>query len=235
METKIKDTEIKSGKPVPTKQFFCEFLAKSSFELSTIVDVGTKYQTKELRENFKQVHQILIEPQNKYNTRIKELYKNNIFTILNVGCDSHVDTLYIHEKGEDFFKLPTHNKLNCEISDTEVKIETLDNICKELKNNLLLKIDTDGHEVGVLQGGRNYCLKKCAFVIIETTFKRFAEITDIMTKENFELFQIVDLCYFQNILWQVDLIFVRKDVREETKIFNPEFLAKDYYEYKPEY
>ena len=231
----MKNTKSKPNKPVPTKKHFCEFLAKSNFQISTIVDVGTKCQTKELRENFKQVHQILIEPQNKYNTRIKELYKNNIFTILNVGCDSRVDTLYIHEKGEDFFKLPTHNKLKREASETEVKIDTLDNICKELKNNLLLKIDTDGHEIGVLHGGRNYCLKKCAFVIIESTFDRFAEITDIMTKENFELFGVVDLCYTQNMFFQADLIFISKEVRETTPAFQIQgpIESSDYHEHKP--
>jgi FkbM family methyltransferase len=77
----------------------------------------------------------------------------------------------------------------------KVYISTLDKIIKEknfsLENNVLLKIDTQGHEKKVLQGAKE-TLKKVKIIMVETSFYElykgqplFKDVLDFLYQEGF--------------------------------------------------
>lgn len=231
----------------PSKQEFCKFLADTGFELSCVIDVGILTDTPELRTNFQHVKQILIEPQVKYFDVIRKKYKNNNYELLNIGCDEKPGELFLHERStHGGGGLPTHNSLKTYkssktyTSSTIVKVDTLNNISKDINEWILLKIDVDGKEVDILKGGIE-CLKKCAFVIIEATAERFQRIVDIMYDNDFSVFGIVDICYLKNSFWQCDLVFINNTVKPLHNEFDPEgswtseenIFAKEYRPYNP--
>jgi FkbM family methyltransferase len=224
----------------PSKQSFCNFLSNTRFPLSLIIDVGVLTDTPELRMNFPTVKQLLIEPQIKYNDIINKNYKKNIYDLLNIGCDSKEDILYLHSANMNPNELPSHNYLNNSFTNIQIKVDTLNNISKNIDKWILLKIDVDGKEIDILKGA-DKCLEKCAFVIIEAQIERFNEISNILHNSGFILFNIVDICYLKNTLWQCDLIFINKNVKELHNEFDPlndssinkHIFNNYYYEFKP--
>lgn len=226
----------------PSKQSFCNFLSNIKFPLCCIIDVGVLTETRELRLNFPKVKQLLIEPQVKYNDIIKENYKNNIFEVLNIGCDYKEDILYLQSGNiyKDNDELPSHNFITENTTSVKIKVDTLNNVSKEIYPWILLKIDVDGKEIDILKGA-DLCLPKCAFVIIEAQVDRFNEISNILHKSDFTLFNIVDMCYLKNTLWQCDLIFINNNIKHLNPEFDPlndpsinkNIFQNHYYEFKP--
>ncbi|MBN2144904.1 MAG: FkbM family methyltransferase [Candidatus Aureabacteria bacterium] len=97
-------------------------------------------------------------------------------------------------------------------------VTTLDHIVSSnrLKPPYLIKLDTHGYEIPILEGARN-TLNHTHAVIMETyNFKvahdslRFFEMCDYMKKTGFLPIDIVDLLHrkFDQALWQMDLFFI---------------------------
>ena len=80
----------------------------------------------------------------------------------------------------------------------------------------LLKIDVDGAEEMILEGAQE-ALKKCSVLVLECPRKRVAERIQLLNTAGFELLDIVDFCYYDGYLWQLDLVFI-----------NPRFAPPDY-------
>ena len=174
----------------------------------------------------------MVEPQSKYYNIIKNNYKNNNYELLEIGLDEKEGVMYLEESKIFNSDLPTHNHLTNKKTNTQVKVSTLDKISKDYNKWMIVKIDVDGKDVDILKGGLE-CLKKTAFLIIEAHYERFTSITDIMTKNNFTLNGIVDLCYIKNSFWQCDLIFINNEFSKKHKQFFPDFNPKDFIVYNP--
>ena len=87
----------------------------------------------------------------------------------------------------------------------------MDNILKDIDKYALLKIDVDGAEFDILEGSKTI-LNKIGFVIIESWTNRISDFIEFFNKHNFELFDIIDICYIRGKLSQVDLVFINKDL-----------------------
>lgn len=199
---------------------FCKFLSKLGFDLSCIIDVGVLTSTPDLLDNFPKTKHILIEPQAKYISIIKDNYKNIDYELYNIGLDKNKGVLYLHSHSIDDNDFPTHNQLSETESNIKVNVDTLDNISEKLEKWILLKIDVDGKEKDILNGGYE-CLKKCAFVIIEAQQDSFIDICKILQEQNFSIFNICDICYVKNSFWQCDLIFINNNVKSLHEEFDP--------------
>ena len=83
----------------------------------------------------------------------------------------------------------------------------------------LVKIDTQGAEKIILEGGAN-CIKNAAFIQLETQIQEYnknapftLDIINYMDNIGFRLYDIIDFHYNSfNLLIQVDLLFGRKDL-----------------------
>ena len=75
----------------------------------------------------------------------------------------------------------------------------------------LLKVDVDGAELAVLDGAGDR-LRDCSVICIESPLACLHERIGRLTAAGFRPYDIVDLCYYDEQLAQVDLVFVRADL-----------------------
>lgn len=201
----------------PTKTDSFLVLRNAGFRVGTVIDVGVQSCTAELLSTFPDVFHLLIEPVSEWNERMREIYgkKNIRFEIENIAiCASDgIGTLEI----EGF--IPgnplSHARLISGSPDPEktsrlVQTSTLDNLVasKSLTPPFLLKIDVDGLEGQVIDGAKK-TLNACHLVVVEATVAGITEIIGKMTEAGFVIYDIVDILYYDSLLMQVDLIFIR--------------------------
>ena len=77
----------------------------------------------------------------------------------------------------------------------------------DLPEPCLLKIDVDGPELDVLAGASS-TLAKSGVVIVEAPLQYIAARAGYLADRGFSIFDIVDLCYYDDQLWQADLMFL---------------------------
>ena len=113
------------------------------------------------------------------------------------------------------------------ISCEKIKQSKLDTIIdnSDITAPYLLKIDVDGLELAILSGATN-TLKNTSIVIIEEPLNKvitphFFERSNFLLDHGFYLLDIVDFAYYDGILWQVDLVFVRKDIVDNNDKLRP--------------
>lgn len=103
-------------------------------------------------------------------------------------------------------------------SQEEVQMTRLDDLLPNGDYHLV-KIDTQGAEKIILEGGAN-CIKNAAFIQLETQIQEYnknapftLDIINYMDNIGFRLYDIIDFHYNSfNLLIQVDLLFGRKDL-----------------------
>ena len=221
-------------KPNPSISFSCDFISKLDINISTVLDIGVKSQTLELKKFFKDKKQILIEPQKSYNELIESNYKGIDYTIENSACTNYNGEMYLHEEYLWDSKTPTHNYVSKKKSKVKVKTKTLDTICNEFAVNKwsLLKIDVDGEEINILKSGLN-SLENFCFIIVECVVERFTSINQILTENGFSLFHITDISYIENMMSQFDSVYVNKKFKGMDNLLHPTFNIETWHRHIP--
>jgi FkbM family methyltransferase len=193
--------------------------------VATVIDVGVLTGTHDLVAAFPKVPQILIEPIIEWNDTITATYrKHNIdFELLNVAASDANGVMmmetYTVRPGQPI----THARLTDKTAGAnlrEVEVKTLDTIIGErpgLQCPFLLKLDVDGAELKILEGARRV-LPNCSVVIIEADVRNFIGRATWLANSGFQLFDLVDICYYDGQLRQFDLVFLNKFLIEEMKI-----------------
>lgn len=67
-------------------------------------------------------------------------------------------------------------------------------------------------ELEVLRGAKQ-TLEKSSLVIIEATMAQLAARLNALVALGFDLFDIVDLCFYDDTLYQVDLVFINRRIK----------------------
>lgn len=150
--------------------------------IATIIDVGVAQFTPELIYLFPEKPHILFEPNTALYSEIRRHYtcKDIEYTLKETALD---------------------------------KITTLDSEISNLTYNkpYLLKIDVDGAELDVLAGAVN-TLPFCSCAVVECTVgagvTTMMQLLDFFNLHNFSLWDIVDMTYCQDHMWQVDIVLV---------------------------
>jgi FkbM family methyltransferase len=188
---------------------------------ATVIDVGAASGTHELYEAFADAHFILVEPLEEFAPALKKaaagLKKVDVFmgvaaskpgsVTLNVHADLVGSSIYREEEDSDVNGIPR-----------TVSAITLDQLCREKKavGPYLLKVDTQGAELEVLQGAEGI-LPETVFVILETSFfyifkggPQFFDCVSYMKDRGFVVYDLFDTQYRprDGALAQVDLAFV---------------------------
>jgi FkbM family methyltransferase len=193
----------------------------------TVFDVGVGYGTYPLYEAFPEARFILVEPlRNFENTinRITARYNCEVFYKAVSNAEGtgqiNIDTNDLEKSSFDD-RTPLTSTGN-RLEKQQVEVTTLDMIfeeCADLKKPILLKIDTEGHELKVLQGSRSL-LRVTDTVIMEVSIaKRFEdsyEFEDLLLfmKENgFSLFTFLDIIHARGELQPrfADIVFKRRE------------------------
>ena len=128
--------------------------------------------------------------------------------------------------GDSYYKENTFHHKN--LRSKKFLAETLDNI--KNKNNLpnpdLIKIDTQGSEIDILKGAKN-TLKKCKLIYLECPIAKsnqnnlnFHNYLTYMKKINYIPQEICEIHHFHGFLFQIDILFMRKDLYKKFNFDN---------------
>jgi len=191
--------------------------------IESIIDVGILTGTGELMAAFGDRKHLLIEPIVEWNDTIRAAYsKSKIdFDLVNVAASDTDGTMNMETVTVVPGKAISHARLTDKASGgteiRQVEVRTLDSLLaeRELPAPYLLKIDVDGVDLLVLQGARKHTLGKCNVVVIEANIRNFIERATFLQENGFELFDIVDPCYYDDRLRQFDLVFLNSSMVRE--------------------
>ena len=92
---------------------------------------------------------------------VKSFYLNTFFP----ASGSSLNTIHVDDKLWNFTRKLITGNLKKQFKTFEVKTDTLDNYCEEnnIDNIDILKIDTEGSELEVLEGAKNILKKQILF------------------------------------------------------------------------
>lgn len=189
--------------------------------IETVLDVGILTGTYELMSSFNNKKHLLIEPIIEWNDSINRNYsKSGIdYTLVNVAASNKDGTMNI----ETCTVIPGRPISHARLTDKQqgkdirtVTVRKLDTLLLEYPHSgpYLLKIDVDGAEIDILEGAVK-TLPLVNVVVIEANVRNFIERATFLQKQGFELFDIVDPCYYDDQLRQFDLVFANSQMISE--------------------
>ncbi len=203
----------------PTKDDCFKKLREIGVPIGSILDVGVKTCTYELVRCFPDKPHLLMEPIVEYLDEMRANYER-------ARIDHEVITAAMGDRdGEVRLKTSTvyadkpisHARITTDGEPDEqhriVPIRRVDSVVAErsLPEPFMLKIDVDGAELMVLKGASE-TLSKTSVVVIETGYANLLERAQAIAAAGFEIFDIVDISYYDGRFVQSDMVFVRKDV-----------------------
>ena len=209
----------------PTKDDCFEGLRKLNAPIGCILDVGVKTCTYELRRCFPDKHHLLMEPIAEYFDEMRKNYDsaNISYEAINAAISNRDGEVRLRTSSVYEDKPISHARItgDGEENDTHriVPSKTLDTITAERKLDepFLLKIDVDGAELLVLEGAAE-TLKKTSVVVIETGYANLAARAQAVIAAGFEIFDIVDLSYYNDRFVQADMVFMRSEIIRDHKL-----------------
>jgi FkbM family methyltransferase len=195
-------------------------LLQSGLKISTILDVGVQFQTKELRENFVSAKHVLFEPVREYHDEIRRHYAGRDYELFEIALSDETGRANLQVFDITGSGSISHSSLKAggEAGGRDIASVRLDDFMqtRNYADPYLLKIDVDGNELKILAGAVN-TLRQCMCVVVECPISLndglFFERAQFLRNQGFSLWDIVDFCYYKDQLSQVDLVFIRNDVK----------------------
>lgn len=180
---------------------------------STVIDIGVQKGTIELYETFPEAHHLLYEPVQEHEDDLKRIAASLPHCDYAIAAVTNVDgEVNLSVTPNHMYAAVTQDDQVANREVRTVRAARLDTLVSEATADVpfLIKIDTDGHEIAVLEGA-GQTLKNTACVVIESTlFIQFHDVIDFMRGEGFVVYDILEPLYrlLDDALWQVDLVFV---------------------------
>lgn len=201
-------------------------LKATGISIESILDVGVQHSTPALMEVFSDVPHILFEPIDDYYPHIHKNYAGFSYTLVEAAISDYDGFLNIKSERKTRGDEISHSYIvQSATSDSRKVLSTrLDTYIKThtVAVPYLLKIDVDGPEVpsSILRGARE-ALGKASVVVIEMTVDKFMDRAILLHEQGFDVWDICDLCYYGNCLWQADVVFVRRDIKKNIAALSP--------------
>ncbi len=203
----------------PTKDDCFKKLREIDAPIGTILDVGVKTCTYELLRGFPDKPHILMEPIVEYLDEMRKNYERAgvSFEIVNAAISNRDGEVRLKTASVYEDKPISHARITSDGDEDAqhriVPTQRLDTIISErsLDQPFLLKIDVDGAELLVLEGAQK-TLEKTSVVVIETGYANILERAQAVASAGFQLFDIVDISYYDGRFVQTDMVFMRNDI-----------------------
>jgi FkbM family methyltransferase len=201
----------------PLKKEALDLLVSRHIDIACVLDVGVLSGTAELLQAFPDKKHFLFEPVAEFADMIEQNYAGIDHELINVAVsdtDGEVVLSLERKVNEDI----SHSRILpgrvAEKEDRVVPMLSLDSWLREraIEGPFLLKIDIDGEELSVVAGATEV-LKHSSVVIIEATAETMAARLQAVQAHGFDLIDIVEPCYYDEALWQADLVLVRSDLK----------------------
>ena len=182
--------------------------------IETLLDIGILTGTGELMAAFKDKKHFLVEPIVEWNDAINASYtKQGIdYTLVNVAASNTNGKMNMETATVIPGRPISHARLTQKESGANIRtvpVRTIDSLMEEyqMPRPYLLKIDVDGVELLIMEGAKE-TFKDVNVVVVEANVQNFIERATFLQNNGFELFDIVDPCYYDNQLRQFDLVFL---------------------------
>lgn len=203
-------------------------LKSFGFKPQYILDIGAnkgKWTIEVMKKVFSKSHYTLVEAI-EYDelNKLSLKYENIVFKNLLLDEKEHTVTWYEKRNtGDSFFKENTGYFHDCK--EIKRKTTTLDISFSNNEFFDLIKIDCQGAEIPILKGGKNIA-EKASIIILEVPFMgeynigapNFYEHINYMENIGYRVYDIVELHRVENILIQIDIIFIKKGHDFERKV-----------------
>lgn len=201
----------------PNKRQTLKLLRDRRIPVETVLDVGVQHGTPELLDAYPDRKHILFEPVAEYRNAIELAYRATPHEIVTAAISDAVGTTEIVTNsiipGMDISHAWVAKGHEVDGTHTIVPMTTLDCYLAEhpWPGPYFLKIDVDGHETQVLCGART-TLAQTSVLMIEATVAELPERLAFISGAGFAVVDLSEPCYYDETLWQVDIIAVRNDI-----------------------
>ncbi|HRL74810.1 MAG TPA: FkbM family methyltransferase [Candidatus Accumulibacter phosphatis] len=194
--------------------------------LTTVVDVGVQHSTPALMAVFPTLPHVLFEPVEEYYPFIRKNYCNISHTLVEAAVSDFDGELTLHTEKKTRGDEISHSYIvrAPTASSRTVRTLTLDGYFRDhpRPGPLLLKIDVEGPDVpNAILRGATAVLSQTAAVVIEMTVDKFMERAILLHEAGFDVWDICDLCYYQDCLWQADVVFVNRRLKDSNQNLRP--------------
>lgn len=204
---------------------FYNVLINQNYIPTVIYDIGANKGTwtKECLEFFPNATYYLFEPQINLKRDIELIIQKNenikLFTV-GVGDTNGELDFTIHERDDSCsFRYSKFEAKQRGFKQIKASVVTLDDFVKENKLKLpsILKIDAEGLDLAVLEGGKKL-VQSAEIIMIESgimnkSIKNSAlNVLNYLDQIGFRLFDVTDINrpFPNNILWLCELVFIKK-------------------------
>lgn len=192
----------------------------------TVLDVGVQYGTPPLVEAFPDKRHVLFEPIAEYHPRISTNYSEMAHSVVGAAVSDTDGEVHLSSERKSSSSEISHSYIVRQATNStrEVQSIRLDTFLAndEAQQPYLLKIDVEGADIpaAILRGALK-TLSHTSAVVIEMTVDRFMERAALLDSAGFDLWDLVDLCYYDDCLWQTDAIFVNRRYKSELPMLSP--------------
>lgn len=204
------------------KNYIEDLVTNRNLEINTIYDIGgwMGYWTKDMSSGIlKDKEFIIFEANPYYEDSLSQLNKKLFIDVLSDVKGKEVDYYDAPLSGESYYKENTNYYVNH--SPKKRITNTLESIFLEnkLSNPDFIKIDTQGSELDILSGGLEIVKKskiiytECPTVKYNIGAPNLQEYLDFFDKLGFYPMNVLENHFMDNILVQIDIVFMRKDIK----------------------
>lgn len=200
--------------------------------ISTVIDVGASdgRWSKNLLTFYPVSEYLLVEANNTHKAGLDEFIQKSENLSYKICAAGDIDGGSYFDASDPFGGLASKNSIDSATNQITVQMRKIDTLVEErqLEPPYLIKLDTHGFEVPILEGAKN-TLKETDILIIETyNFNLtkdsllFFEMCKYCESIGFRPIDIIDPLFRpkDESFWQIDIIFIKKD--------NPIFLDNKY-------
>lgn len=203
-----------------------ETLRQIGVPISTVIDVGIQHSTPVLIKVFPDLPHVLFEPVEEYYPHIRKNYAGLTYSLVEAAVSDFDGQLTLHTEKKTRGDEISHSYIvhAATPSSRTVRALTLDAYFMDTASPgpYLLKIDVEGPDVpaSIIRGSKNV-LKDTSVVVIEMTVDKFMERAILLHEAGFDIWDVCDLCYYGDCLWQADVVFVKRELKQSNIALRP--------------
>ena len=208
-----------------------KMLGLTNLPIRTVLDIGANKgrRARNYRRRFPKATVYCVEPIPSLcnNLRRWAASQDGKVQVLNVALSSEPSRSTFYVRRDSLIHstlLRPEEEQASQFDEITVAIETLDRLAERipLEDDILVKIDTEGFDLEVIQGGVN-TLKRSAAVIVESTFyptcygedcPTFEEILDVLQQLGYVYRGNIRCGMHQGVCFGVDALFVRREAAQ---------------------
>lgn len=205
------------------KKFLTE-IQQRGLEIKTVYDIGawTGGWSRDIKSSVLQSAEfILFEGSPERAAQLANTGFTYFGSVLSSPDKSHVDYYSTTGTGDSYYRENTENYDNVE--PVKLPCTTIDNIVRlySLPTPNFIKIDTQGSELDVLSGANSIIndvdiiYTECPIVPYNIGSPNIQEYLDFFKQRDFIPIDLLETHTFENTLVQVDLMFMRKPIKEQ--------------------